>query len=267
MRYSVRCASRCATTNRSARTSPRRHAFDVLVDEIPRDCLGLRTANGLTIHELVIHLAAMESLLAMTLGSPTEADLEQPDIEARTAELIQRYHDRPVDDARAVWRRSVEAVRRWAAAPENAHAEVACYDLFFTRDNLLLARSFETWTHSDDIRRALHRPARRPEPRALNRMAGMSVTTLPIALEVTGRAHRGKSARIVLTGSGGGTWLVPLGRGEAAAPADIVLTADIVDWCLVVAERLSPDALPHEAQGDRSLVPHLVEAASVFATL
>jgi len=241
--------------------------FDAVVDEVTEDALGRTTANGLGIHHLVIHLAAMESLLAATLGEPVIAGIDETDVDARTARFVERFRDRPVDDARAVWRDAVAAVRRWAGDPAHATDDVACFGLVLSRDSVLLTRAFEIWTHADDIRRELGRPAVHPEPVTLHRMANMSVTATPIGLEVIGRAHRGRSARIVLTGPGGGSWLIPLGMSEAAEPADVVVTLDTVDWCLLVAERVTPDELVYEATGDESLVPDLAAAASAFAML
>jgi uncharacterized protein (TIGR03083 family) len=242
--------------------------FEALVATLSGDdMLDRPTANGLCVRELVIHLAAMESLLAHTLGEPTEPVIEETDIERRTELFVERFRSRPLDDARACLHRSVEAVRRWAEHDENADADVACFGLLFTRDNLLVTRAFETWTHADDIRRALARPAAPPEPAVLHRMADLSVSVLPIALEVTGRAHRGKSARVVLTGPGGGSWLLALGRGEPAEPPDAVMTVDTIDWCLVVAERIAPEELRYEFEGDQELVRDLAASASAFTKL
>jgi uncharacterized protein (TIGR03083 family) len=241
--------------------------FDAIVDEVPAGALDRTTANGLGIHHLVIHLAAMESLLAATLGEPVLHGIDETDVEARTARFVECFGDRPVDDALDVWRAAVAAVRRWAEDPAHSGDDVACFGLVLSRDSVLLTRAFEIWTHADDIRRELGRPAVHPEPVTLHRMANMSVTATPIGLEVIGRAHRGKSARVVLTGPGGGSWLIPLGMSEVAEPADVVVTLDTVDWCLLVAERIAPDALAYEATGDSSLVPDLVAAASAFAML
>jgi hypothetical protein len=46
-----------------------------------------------------------------------------------------------------------------------------------------------------------------------------------------------------------------------------VLTADVVDWCRCVSERLAPEALPRQVEGDPTLADDLAAAASAFATL
>jgi uncharacterized protein (TIGR03083 family) len=241
--------------------------FDALLDTIPDGAIDRRTFNGLTVRELVIHLAAMESSFAAALGVTTEPGIAETAVEVRTAAFIEHYGERPLADARARWHEAVDAVRRWAMDPAHADAGVQWLAVHFTRDSLLVARSFETWTHGDDLRRVLGRPLGAPPARSLRLMADVSVTAMPAALEVAERAHRGKTARVVLTGDGGGDWLIPLGFSEMGETPDVVLTADVVDWCRCVSERVAPDALARRVEGDPSLADDLAAASSAFATL
>jgi uncharacterized protein (TIGR03083 family) len=240
--------------------------FDALLDTVGDDDLDVPTFNGLTVRELVIHLAAMESAVASTIGRPTAPDVTESDIERRTAELVERFRDRPLRDARALWRASVDAVPQWAVVEPSA-GDVSLFGLTFSRDSLLVTRAFETWTHADDIHRALGRPEEPPPAEVVQRMADLSITTMPAALEVAGRAHPGRTARIVLTGDGGGDWLIPFGFAEVGETPDVVLTADVVDWCRCVSERMAPDALPRQVEGDPALADDLAAASSAFATL
>ena len=240
--------------------------FDALLDDVADEASDARTFNGLTVRELVTHLASMESTVASVIGSPTVPDVTEVDIERRTAIFLERFRDRPLDDVRAVWRASAAAIRAWfAGAP--ADAAVPVFGLTLTKDSLLVTRAFETSTHADDIRRAVGRDLEPPPAPTLQRMADLSVTSMPAALEVADRAHPGKTGRVVLTGDGGGDWLIPLGFGEAGQTPDVVLTADVVDWCRVVAERMAPEDLPRTVVGDPALADDLAAAASAFATL
>ncbi len=241
--------------------------LDALVETVPDEAFDRRTFNGLTVRELVIHLAAMESSFAAVLGLTTEPEVDETAVEDRTEAFIERYADRPLADARARWREAVDAVRRWAVDPANADAGVQWLALHFSRDSLLVARSFEIWTHTDDIRRVLGQPLEAPGADSIRRMADVSVTAMPAALEVAERAHRGKTARVVLTGDGGGDWLIPLGFSEVGDTPDVVLTADVVDWCRCVSERLAPEALARTVEGDPALADDLAAASSAFATL
>ncbi|HEX3668962.1 MAG TPA: maleylpyruvate isomerase family mycothiol-dependent enzyme [Acidimicrobiia bacterium] len=264
-----------ATSRRSARTEDDpflavylsvTSCFDAVLDEMTDGSLDVRTFNGLTVRELVIHLASMESTVAQVIGRPTVPVVTELDIERRTAIFVERFRDRPVRDVREVWRASVDVIRQWFVG-EPPDTSVHVFGITVGRDSLLVTRAFETWTHTDDLRRVLGRDLEPPPPSTLRRMADLSVTSMPAALEVAGRAHPGKTARIVLTGDGGGDWLIPFGFAEVGEVPDVVFTADVVDWCRCVSERLAPEALPREVEGDPTLADDLAAASSAFATL
>jgi uncharacterized protein (TIGR03083 family) len=240
--------------------------YDALLDSLPDDALDVLTFNGLTVHELIIHVAAMESAVASAIGRSTVREVTEEDIEARTAAFIERFRDKPVTVVRGVWRASVNAVAEWADHA-SASNRVQVFGLPFPRHSILVSRSFETWTHADDIRRALGRPLAPPPPDVLHRMADLSVMTMPASLEMVELAHRGKTARVILTGDGGGDWLIPLGFSQVSETPDVVLTADVVAWCRRASERLTPESLPREVQGEAALADDLVAASSAFATL
>ncbi len=235
------------------------------IDDLPDDALDVVTPNGLTAHDLVVHMAAQESLLAQNLGAPTIDDLTEEEIVARTEALLPRFAGRDLDDAVALWRDSVEANRAWAVA--NPDRTAIWRGLGLTRDDTLLVRSFEAWIHSDDLRRASGFATSPPESRHLSLMSDLARRILPLALAVAGREHDGRTARLVLTGDGGGDWLVPMGAGNAGAPPDVTVTADVVDWCRLVGDRIAPDALRVEVDGDEALGRELVAAAPALATL
>ena len=131
------------------------------IDDLPDDALDVVTPNGLTAAELVVHMAAQESLLAQNLGTPTIDDLDEEEIVARTHALLPTcFADRELDGAVALWRDSVEANRTWAVA--NPDRTAIWRGLGLTRDDTLLVRSFEAWIHADDLRRAAGCPSRRP---------------------------------------------------------------------------------------------------------
>lgn len=100
-------------------------------------------------------------------------------------------------------------------------------------------------------------------------MADLSLRTLPMALLVSGRAHPDRVARVVLTGPGGGDWLVAMGGGRVptGASPDVTLTADVVEWCLVAGERMEPAELRRTVVGDEALADDLVAAVPAFAML
>ncbi|MDQ1534229.1 MAG: hypothetical protein QOF28_1990, partial [Actinomycetota bacterium] len=198
-----------------------------LLDDVPESALDLPTFNGLTVRELVAHLAAMESVLAMWMGVPTIPEVEEERIEERTAAVVEMTRGWAFADVIALWRRSMAAVR--AAAPDAATSR--WFSSVMPTDLVLLVRAFETWTHTDDIRRSLDRALDMPSASALRTMAEGSMTMVPSALHKSGLSRPGRTARIVLTGPGGGDWNVPMEVGAEVGEPDVTLTLPIVHWC------------------------------------
>jgi uncharacterized protein (TIGR03083 family) len=247
--------------------------FEALLDELTPDQLDVVTFNGLTVRELVVHMAAMESAFAASVGSPTVDGVEAMAIEPRTYEMIDRFRDRPVEEARSLWRRSVDALAAWA---EHGHGRVpvpGVPGMDLSRHSMLVTRAFETWTHDDDVRRALGRPLVVPPAEHLRLMADVSTRGLPLGLLALGRVREGRRATVRLTGEGGGVWTVPFEMGsnrvvEGADPdADLVLTVDVVDWCRMASQRLVPSAMTFTTAGASELADDLFAAAPAFATL
>jgi uncharacterized protein (TIGR03083 family) len=271
----ARLRAEVLSTSRSRRQGPVDPVLDVyvslserfgrVVDDLPDELLDVVTPNGLTAHDLVVHMAAQESLLAQNLGTPTIDDLREEDIVLRTEALLPRFAGRPLDGAVALWRDSVEANRAWAVA--NPDRTAVWRGLGLTRDDTLLVRAFEAWVHTEDLQRACGRPGTPPDTPHLALMSGLASRILPIALAMADRTHDGRTARLVLTGPGGGSWLVPLGAGDADPVPDVTVTADVVDWCRFVGARVAAEELRVAVDGDEALGRDLVAAAPALATL
>jgi uncharacterized protein (TIGR03083 family) len=233
------------------------------------DKYGDPTPNGLGARDLVVHLAAQESMLAQAIDRTVVPDIDASDIDVRTDAFIERYRDATLDEVTRIWRSSVDEVAVWAADPATRDTTVPWIGLDMPRDNFLVARAFENWIHRDDLRRVQGLDGEPPPADEIHEMAELSMRTLPFALLVTERAHPGKVARIVLTGPGGGEWTCSMGgaRPPEGAIPDVTITTDVVDWCLVAGERLAPADLALRVDGDAELAGDLVAAAPAFATL
>lgn len=278
LRADVLAAAR-ARKNRGARDDAldlfrdQTNGLDELVSQLGSADLGLETANGLSVRDLVIHLAAMETMVAAALGGTDPPIVASVDVDERTAAFVEVFALRPLDEVRSVWRESVETIADWAVCGES-EGLVPWLQVTLERDTILIIRAFETWIHANDIRRVLGLALEAPRPTHLHRMADFSMQSLPLWLEVSGRPHRGRAARIVLRGAGGGSWLVPLALGEAsvveaadAATADVVLEVDIIDWCHRVAERMTTDAITVQVAGAADLAVDILDSASALARL
>ena len=236
------------------------HAVELVADALDRT-----TTNGLSARDLVIHEAAQESLLAQAVTEPT-VDIRELDIAARTAAFVEHFEGRPLDDALALWRRSVDANCAWAK--EGSEASASWRGLELDRNDAIIVRAFETWIHTDDLRRVVGLPGVPPDPEHLALMSDLAGRTLSMALALVDRSREGKTARLVLTGDGGGEWLVAMdGTGLGHGRPDITLTADVVDWCLLVGDRIAPSKLVRSVEGDAGLAEDLLSAAPALATL
>ncbi|MEU6793157.1 maleylpyruvate isomerase family mycothiol-dependent enzyme [Nonomuraea wenchangensis] len=123
----------------------------------------------------------------------------------------------------------------------------------------LVQRTFETWTHADDIRAATGRSRAAPRAVHVHQIAEFALALLPRALKGPRRAV---SATVVLTGAGGGTWTIPL--SPASGHVAVLLSAEAVDFCRLVAGRWPPGEFPYAAEGEPGLARDLVEAAATL---
>ena len=104
-----------------------------------------------------------------------------------------------------------------------------------------VVRSFELWTHDNDIRRAAGLPPSVPDASALHLMTGLAARLLPHA--AARRGLRGPvDVHLVLTGPGGGTWDVDIGE-RLPDPASILIVTNAVGFCRLVATGSLPPTL------------------------
>jgi uncharacterized protein (TIGR03083 family) len=215
-----------------------------------------------TVHGLVGHLLVVERYMGRVIGRrvetphPGEHDHLGMDIDVIAAELTRD----PVDTA-AEWYAEADANLQWAAQmPEDTAVEFHGWP--FQVGSLMVARTFELWTHTDDIRRASGRSMAAPSAGDLATMSNVSVTSLPLTAYFVRPDVPDLRARVVLTGDGGGVWDLTFGHGGDEA---VTVIADVVDYCRVAARRIAPEALDIDVEGDAQIASLLLRAASVVS--
>ncbi len=222
------------------------------------------TVNGLDIHDLVAHLTAMESVVAEWSGHPTHPQLTGHDIEQRTAEAVSEFSATSLGDLLDEWERAAAVVRDAGTQVES----LPWYGSLRSASEVLTFRAFETWTHAGDIAVALGAPRPALPGHAFATMADVSMALMPLCLSARGSTRPGASARIVLTGPGGGEHLIALAPGEEPAPdPSVTVEASMFDWCVRVADRCEASEMAVRIEGDAALGRELLAAASAFATL
>ncbi|QFY08091.1 maleylpyruvate isomerase family mycothiol-dependent enzyme [Nonomuraea phyllanthi] len=201
-----------------------------------------------TVRGLVEHLAANDATVAGLMGVPGGGGL--------MGAAATSPHRRWRDQAGAL-------LERLSAGSEVLlGVEVALAGTRPARAPLrqaLVQRAFETWTHADDIRAATGRPPSPPRPEHVHRIAEFGLALLPRAMKGPRRAV---SATVVLTGPGGGTWTVPL--SPASDHVAVLLSADAVGFCRLLAGRWPPGSFPYAAEGDPVLARDMITAAATL---
>ncbi len=237
--------------------------FNTLLDTIAAHELDEITENGLSVHELVQHVEAIDRAFVAAAADPSVEFIGAFEVAGITAaELPGRAGETFAESVTRFRETRAELAGLADRAP--AGHRVAGYE----RDDVLVIRVFETWTHHDDIRRALGRDNALPVPAVMRTMSELAMKSTPYALAVRDTAHPGRTARIVLTGIGGGEFDVPCAPDEDPAPeADVVVRAAAVDWCRRFADRITPADIRYEVEGDPDIARDLVESANAFAGL
>ena len=125
---------------------------------------------------------------------------------------------------------------------------------------LLVVRAFELWTHENDIRPVAGLPASAPDPATLRLMTELAVHLLPVGVASVAGEGTPFDVHLVLTGPGGGTWDLVLGkRPKPVEVPEVAIVADAVAFCRLVADRIGP------AELDATLSGATAHAATVFA--
>ena len=204
----------------------------------------------LDVQGLVGHLTGVERDVQRAIAGDT--DVADIDHIVSTQDLADAQRGRVPGETLAQWRAAVdETLDRVEASSLDAGDVLSMHGMRLSLDSLLVVRAFELWTHENDIRAVVGLPASVPDASTLTLMTDLAVRLLPHAVTRTAPVPKPRHLHLVLTGEGGGTWDVPLGNGEAAAPdGELMMVVDAVDFCRLVANRVDPAAIDVHVNGD-----------------
>jgi uncharacterized protein (TIGR03083 family) len=220
-----------------------------------------------TVHDLVAHLAAIEAYTGQQIGLFADDIVGAPHDHIRLSDAwIERL--RSTDHATVLdeWRRRAHAIRDAVVAqPQLLDAPGSWHGAPIDVASLLVIRTFELWTHGDDVLMAAERPRYEPDNGQLKLMTNLAAEILPLGLALIGRPHRG-TVRLVLTGRGGGTWRRPLEPGAALGVTDdLLVVADAVGFCRLAANRCRPDELDAYIEGDDVVAADILAGMGALA--
>ena len=192
--------------------------FETLLDSLAPADLDAVTYNGLTVRELVAHVAIIDEAFVAEAAEAKRSFIGADEVVEITDAELPAMADWSFAQICDRFRRSRQALVD-LDAQLSAKTRIGGYSL----SSALIIRTFETWTHHDDIVAALGRAELLTDAPVLRTMAELAVQTLPVAMAAKGYEYPGRTARIVMTGPGGGDWTIAVNAKETAGPVPHVV--------------------------------------------
>ena len=182
-----------------------------------------------------------------------------------TQQWIDTHRNAPPHDTKAAFIGSFTSLADAASRLTNADLATATqyYGFAIPRGTALVAASFELWAHVDDIRRAVGHQPHPLSAEELSIMCRLAAGVLPFTLGYVGTPHPDRTARLVLTGTGGGTFVVSTG-GELPPTGgeDALIVTDALDFCRIAGRHLDVDEVALEVEGDEAFARDLLAECS-----
>jgi uncharacterized protein (TIGR03083 family) len=221
--------------------------------------------RGLDVQGLVGHLTGVEDDVQLALAG--DSRVACVDHVSSTQPAAEAEAGRRPEQTRRAWREAVRTTLRLATAADQDML-VAVHGMRLPLATLLVVRAFELWTHENDIRAATGFPPSVPDSAVLALMTDLAAGFLPVGMARIGADGIPVDLHLVLTGPGGGTWDVALGDETArrvGSPVDVLIVADAVGFCRLVADRIEPARLDAHVQGAAEAAAQVLRAAAALA--
>ena len=224
---------------------------------------------GWSVTQLVAHLVEVDLYLGRQLGlwEHTIDESLEDDHLAMTESAVRASVRADFGETASRWRQvSADLCAHIASLDSDALRHRIKFHMLHTRlSTILVVRVFEIWTHIEDLCRAMRCDAPPLDAARLHLMTEAAVAAIPLGLllgKIDGGDH---TARIVLTGRGGGVWNQPLQLGREAGEPSVTIVADAVEFCRLASQRIAPADLDAEVEGPMDLAIDVLRGASVFA--
>jgi len=242
-------------------------ALDALLASLELAEWGIPALRGLDVQGLVGHLIGVELDFQAALGDPNGVQASADHVGA-TDPIAHAQAGRPPADTLRDWRHAVlqtlSAVDRLSPAIPS-DATVGLHGVRLALPAMLVVRTFELWTHEEDIRRATARSLAAPDEASLALMTDLAFELLPVAMGRLPAPAWDGTARVVLTGPGGRTWQSAPLDAETNPGADVRIVMAAVEFCRLVANRIDPVRVPATVTGDAAGARGLFATAAALA--
>ena len=236
------------------------HAFWQLLGSLAAQHWHVPVLRDLDVQGLVGHLTGVERDVQRSISG--DPDVGSADHVQSTQPTALEQAGRSPAATTAQWREAVDRTLSLAGSSD-LDAVVAIHGVALRLRDLLIARTFELWTHENDIRSAIGLPPTVPAPSTLRPMTQLATALLPFAAAVTDLSEP-ISVHLVLTGPGGGTWDVAVGE-PAEHPGAVGIVTDVVGFCRLFANRISASELDVFVTGDERQAASVLSAAAALA--
>ena len=221
-----------------------------------------------TVHDLVAHLSAVEVYTGQQIGLFGDEEIITPHDHIRLGSpWLERLHAADHPFVAHSWRDHAQQIHDAVRAdPGLLQGPGSWHGAPIDIADLLVIRTFELWTHGDDVLVATQRARHEPDNAQLKLMTNLAAEILPLGLELIGRPHAGRTVRLVLTGRGGGTWRCPLAADSTVTSTDdVVVVADAIGFCRLTANRCRPAELDAYVEGDEALAADILDGMAALA--
>jgi uncharacterized protein (TIGR03083 family) len=226
--------------------------LDQVLDDLARTDWQRPDPRHRDLRGMVVHLVRNDSTLAADLGLPVVAVLATSGPAVREA-----------------WRAQAEALRQGLSGEVDLDRRVrlvgARQPVVRPLRDALVQRSFETWTHLDDVGAAIGQAQPTPPPEQLRRIVDLAVRMLPEALNGHRISRPGRAGQVILSGPVSGEWTFPLGHGRAEpGRVEVTISADGLEFVRLAANRRAADTFPHAVTGDRALATRVLRTVATL---
>ncbi|MFJ4339573.1 maleylpyruvate isomerase N-terminal domain-containing protein [Streptomyces sp. NPDC088915] len=240
-----------------------------------------------TVAGVVGHLFAVDGLVAGALGLDDPLGPGTPELSpSERTEAFWSGLERPPGRAlREPWRDQSHTLIRTVSFAGRGVADltVTYKDFALPLRDSLLERAFECWLHADDIANAVAYPYEPPCGAHLHDMIDLATRLLPAALagrrrtglaaparQLVAAGAPGRSLHLEVEGPGGGHWYIALDSPAAIgdpgrAVAQVAMEG--VEFCQLVAGRVSPEEAAAGQDGDREAIRDVLAAAASLSRL
>ena len=152
-------------------------SLDALLATLNKSEWSALAQNKLTVHEMVGHLIGIERHVGAQIGLwPLENALDTDHV-ATVRRWVQWARDHDANTVLCRWRDSVAVVLHQVRAVD-LNSNASFHGFPFTLREWLIVRTFELWTHEEDVCRATGRALAAPEADRLRLMTALAVSLI-----------------------------------------------------------------------------------------